>query len=218
MNRICPNLYPKKMLCPKYDKYIYNQYTKEAKQWYISMSYIFLYIYIYIYIFNYSYGKPNSIIIITGVKSVRQGIVDCVLLPKRTLGRLLDVNVWRGEGEGMSDHFLVEAQLKLVIGWWIKEFRESVRNVLKLSELNNSVKERAYQGSLRGDRECGEGVAKAQRYSNGVHQWCVWHKTCDGQGRKGSELENEEVGGAVAEKKRALAEWLQRRDRVTYHS
>ena len=33
-----------------------------------------------------------------------------------------------------------------------------------------------------------------------------------GQRRKGSEWWNEEVGGAVAEK-----EWLQRRDRVTYH-
>ena len=33
-----------------------------------------------------------------------------------------------------------------------------------------------------------------------------------GQRRKG----NEEVGGAVAEKRRAFEEWLQRRDRVTY--
>ena len=30
------------------------------------------------------------------------------------LGRLLDEKVWRGEGGGMSDHFLVEARLKLV--------------------------------------------------------------------------------------------------------
>ena len=55
---------------------------------------------------------------------------------------------------------------------------EGVGNVLKVSELNNSVKERAYQESLVenikcgevGGRECGEGVEKVQRYSNGVYQ------------------------------------------------
>ena len=51
-------------------------------------------------------------------------------------------------------------------------------NVLKVSELNNSVKERA-PGELAwiklsverwGGRECGEAVGKVQRYSNGVYQ------------------------------------------------
>ena len=37
-----------------------------------------------------------------------------------------------------------------------------------------------------------------------------------GQRRNGSEWWNEEVGRAVAEKRRAFDEWLQRRDRVTY--
>ena len=37
-----------------------------------------------------------------------------------------------------------------------------------------------------------------------------------GQRRKGSECWNEEVSRAVAEKRRAFEEWLQRRDRVTY--
>ena len=37
-----------------------------------------------------------------------------------------------------------------------------------------------------------------------------------GQRRKGSEWWNEEVGRAVAEKRRAFEEWLQRRDGVTY--
>ena len=36
------------------------------------------------------------------------------------------------------------------------------------------------------------------------------------QRRKGGEWWNEEVGKAVAEKRRAFEEWLQRRDRVTY--
>ena len=29
----------------------------------------------------------------------------------------LDVKVWRVEGEGLSDRFLVEARLKLLGGW-----------------------------------------------------------------------------------------------------
>ena len=43
--------------------------------------------------------------------------MDYVLLPKRMLGRLFDVKVWRGEGLGMSDDFLVGARLKLVGRW-----------------------------------------------------------------------------------------------------
>ena len=76
----------------------------------------------------------------------------------------------------MSDHFLVEAGLKLVGGWRSVGRMEGVRNVLKVSELNHSVKERAYQESLHGKyevwrgRESGEGVGKVQRYSNGVYQ------------------------------------------------
>ena len=37
-----------------------------------------------------------------------------------------------------------------------------------------------------------------------------------GQRRKGNEWWNEEVGGAVAKKRSAFEEWLQRRDTVTY--
>ena len=53
----------------------------------------------------------------------------------------------------MSDHFLVEARLKLVGGWRSAGRLEGVRNVLKVSELNNSVKERIHQESLRGKYE-----------------------------------------------------------------
>ena len=66
------------------------------------------------------------------------------------LGRLLGVNVLRGEGGGMSDHYLVEAWLKLVGGWRSAWRMEGVKNVLKVGELNNSMKERAYQESSSG--------------------------------------------------------------------
>ena len=52
---------------------------------------------------------------------------------------LLDVKVCGG----MSDHCLEEARLKLVDGWRSVRRMEGVRNVLKVSELYNSVKERA---------------------------------------------------------------------------
>ena len=66
---------------------------------------------------------------------VDKASLDYVLLPKRMLGRLLDVKVLRGEGGGMSDHFFVEARLKLVGGWRSARRMEGVRNVLKVSEL-----------------------------------------------------------------------------------
>ena len=77
------------------------------------------------------------------VRVVDRALMDYMLLPRRMLGRLLDVKVWRGEGGGMSDHFLLEARLKLVGGWRNAGRMEGVRNVLKVSELNNRVKERA---------------------------------------------------------------------------
>ena len=87
-----------------------------------------------------------------GRKGGRQGALIDYVLPKRMLGRLLDMKVWRGEG-GMSDHFLVEARLNLVGGWRGAGRMEGVRNVLKMSELNNRIKEKAYQESLRGKYE-----------------------------------------------------------------
>ena len=64
--------------------------------------------------------------------------------------------------------------------------------------------------------KCGEveSVGKVQRYGNGANDVCGMRRV-GGQRRKESEWWNEEVGRAVAEKRRAFEEWLQRRDRVT---
>ena len=53
----------------------------------------------------------------------------------------------------MSDQFLVGARLKLVGEWRSARRMEGVRNVLRVSELNHSVKEGAYQKSLSGKYE-----------------------------------------------------------------
>ena len=66
----------------------------------------------------------------------------------------------------MSDHFLVEARLKLVGGWRSAGRMEGMRNVLKVGELNNSIKERAYQKSFLGKYEVREvGRSRAWRKS-----------------------------------------------------
>ena len=101
-----------------------------------------------------SWFKKNYVYKYTWVRMaegrvVDKALMDYVLLQRRMLGRLLDVKVWRGEGGGLSDHFLVEARLKLLGGWMSAGRMEGVRNVLKVSELNHSVKEILYQESLR---------------------------------------------------------------------
>ena len=63
----------------------------------------------------------------------------------------------RRRGGGLSDHFLVEGRLKLLGGWRSAGRMEGVRNVLKESELNHSVKQRAYQERLSGKYEVWRG-------------------------------------------------------------
>ena len=58
-------------------------------------------------------------------------------------------------------------------------WKEGIRNVLQVSELNKSVKERAckeqkslngkYEVLRGGDVECGDEVGNVQRYSEGVY-------------------------------------------------
>ena len=55
-------------------------------------------------------------------------------------GRLLDFNICRGDGGGMSDRFLVEAGLKVVGG--LRSTRRVEGWSVAVSELNKSEKER----------------------------------------------------------------------------
>ena len=79
------------------------------------------------------------------------------VLPIRMLGRLFDVKVWSRKERGMSDHFLVEDWLKLEEGWRCARRMEDVRNVLKVSELNNREREMTYQENLDGKYEVWRG-------------------------------------------------------------
>ena len=66
----------------------------------------------------------------------------------------------------MPEHFLVKVRLKSMGGWRSAGRMEGVRNVLKGSELNNSIKERAYQESLCGKYEVWRGgeVASVKKW------------------------------------------------------
>ena len=102
---------------------------------------------------------------------------------------------------------------------------DGVINVLKVSELNNSVKENAYQESLLGQYE----VWRDGEVESVENEWekfidivmeCA-NDVCGmrhvaGQRKNGSGGTNEQVDGAVTEKRKAFEEWLQRRDRVSY--
>ena len=110
---------------------------------------------------------------------------------------------------GLSDHFLVEARLKLLGGWRSAGRMEGVRNVLMVSELNHSVKERAYQESLHEKYEVWRGgevesVEKEWEKFRDLVMDCTndvsGMRLVGGQRTKGSEWWNEEVGRAVAEK------------------
>ena len=127
---------------------------------------------------------------------------------------------------GLSDHFLVEARLKLFGARRCAGRIEGVRSMLKVSELNHSVKERVYQESLRGKYEVWRGgkvesVEEWEKFRDMVME-CT-NDVCGmrlvgGRRRKGSEWWNEEVGIAVAEKRRAFEKWLQRRDNDRYRA
>ena len=145
---------------------------------------------------------------------VDRALVDYMLLPKRMLGRLLDVRVRRG-GSHHFHYFLVEVRLKLVGGWRSAGRLEGVRNVLTVSEMNNRIKERAYQETFGGKYEVWRGgevesveeewekfrdmVMKCTNYVSGMRRVGV-NKS------NGNEWWNEKVDWAVAEKRGAVEE------------
>ena len=48
---------------------------------------------------------------------IEKALMDYVLITKRMVGRLKDVHVFRGVAAGMSDHFLVEAEVVVAKEW-----------------------------------------------------------------------------------------------------
>ena len=120
---------------------------------------------------NSRYGKNNLYLNYTWVSD--RALMDYVLLNKRMRRRWIDVNVCRGDGGGMSGHFLVKTRLKVTGGWRSAGRMEGKgkvfygpepssgnntpvctshvtfpRNVLKINELIKSVNKTGIPGEL----------------------------------------------------------------------
>ena len=72
---------------------------------------------------------------------IERTLMDYVLITKRMVGRLKDVHVFRGvaAGYGMSDHFLVEAEV-VVVKEWGNRVVGCRREVVKVEELKKTEK------------------------------------------------------------------------------
>ena len=147
-----------------------------------------------------------------GRKSGRQGTKGLYVVTKTNAWKTVRCESVDRRRGGVSDHFWTEARLKLVGNWRSAVRMEGVRNVLKVSELNNSVKERAYQESLRGKYEVWggevESVEKVWEKFRDIVMECT-NDVCGmrrvgGRRRKGSEWWNEEVGRRWPKRKELL--------------
>ena len=155
---------------------------------------------------------------VVGGRVVERALMDYVLVKWDDICRLLDVEVFRGEARGISDHYLVEAKLRVRGGWWKKGEKVKGREEVRTYELRKSDRQAEYQEKIRLDFD-----KVCERPAVSVEE--EWHCLKDavkrnalevcgtrrvGRGlRKGSEWWNEEVKLAVSEKKRAYEVWLQ---------
>ena len=156
---------------------------------------------------------------------IDRAVMDYVLVSRSVRASLLDVNVLRGEAGGMSDHYLVEAKMRFDVRVSRGRMRGGAREVVKVSELNKREKEREYQERLQMEWnrvKDGERVGVEEEWAmfNGSVMKCA-REVCGmrrvgGGRRKGSEWWNDEVSEAVAAKRGAYEEWLQRESEERY--
>ena len=78
---------------------------------------------------------------------IERALMDYVLITKRMVGRLKDVHVFRGVAAGMSDHFLVEAEV-VVAKEWGNRVVACRREVVKVEELKKTEKKQEYLGQV----------------------------------------------------------------------
>ena len=154
---------------------------------------------------------------VVGGRVVERALMDYVLVPKRVVGRLLDVHVYRGEAGGMSDHYLVQGRLQVAGGREGTGRRGKVREVLNLRELDKGEKLAEYREKIAEEWERVRGREKEgvesewSLFKEGVlrcaREVCGTRKI-GGRRRQGSEWWNEEMNQVVAEKRRAFECWL----------
>ena len=65
---------------------------------------------------------------------IEKALMDYVVISKTVRGRVLDVNVLRGENSGISDHFLVECKIR-IDGKLKRKTNGNGRKVIKVNRL-----------------------------------------------------------------------------------
>ena len=147
---------------------------------------------------------------------IERALIDYVLITKRMVGRLKDVHVFRGVAAGMSDHFLVEAEV-VVVKEWGNRVVGCRREVMKVEELKKTEKKQEYQDKLKEaydrvkEREAGELEEEWRLMKESLVGYAsdvCGKRFVGGCMRRGSEWWNEGVKMKVEEKKRAFEEWL----------
>ena len=146
-----------------------------------------------------------------------KALMDYVLVSRKIVGRLVDVHVYRGEAQGISDHYLVQGKILVAKDRERGGRGGRVREVLKVSELDNAEKLAEYRGKLAEEwegikgSEWGEVEREWELFKRGIlrcaEETCGMRKV-GGKRRKGSEWWNEEVKQVVAEKRKAFESWL----------
>ena len=76
---------------------------------------------------------------------IDRALMDYEVVSRAVVSRLLDVNVFRGEAGGMSDHYLVEAKLRMVAYGQRRNRCIGTSEKVKVSELRKREKQERFQ-------------------------------------------------------------------------
>ena len=156
---------------------------------------------------------------------VEKAMMDYVVISRNARNRLLDVRVQRGAATDLSDHFLVEGDLKVGKGWLRVRRTVEVKRALRVSELEKEEKVEEYQQKIETkwnevrDQEAVSVDEEWQRFKTvvvGCAEEVCGTRRIGGGIRKGSEWWCEEVKVVIEEKKKAYGNWLQKKDHDSY--
>ena len=152
---------------------------------------------------------------------VERALMDYVIVSKKSIGRLMDVHVYRGEAGGISDHFLVQARLRVEKGGGRGRVGGRVREVVRIRELEKVEKAAEYREKIAKEWE----EVRERRRGGVEEEWELFRETVmrcaaevcgmrkvGGTRKKGSEWWDEEVKLKVEEKRRAFNEWQRARN------